>query len=184
MAATVIIERTTGPTGTLVETAITSGNTRASTSDVPVPGTADPIPIPGAGTNRSFWVSTRINATVTPTGTLDNIRWYSDAASFGTGVTVNGAEAATGADAGYREAVGTVGSDGTELTQGNHSGLEVGTVDVTTLTSGSPRSLTGSLNNPSTGQFGDRWIYQFAVGTTASAGTTPANTFTFQFDET
>lgn len=185
MAATVIIERHTGTAvadGGTTKTDITSGNTRASTSDAPAPGTSDPIPIPGAGTNYSFWVSTRLNITGGTFGTVDNLRWYSDAASFGTGVTVNGADASTGATVGYREATGTQGTTGTELTQVNHTGLDAAPVDVTGLTSGSPRSLGGSTS--STGRFGDLFVYQFAVGTSASAGTTNQNTFTWQYDET
>lgn len=185
MAATVIINRHTGAgtsNGGTTFTAITSGNTRASTSDAPVPGTSDPIPIPGAGTNYSYWVSTRLQCTVAPSGTIDNLQWYSDATGFGTGVTVNGADASTGVDAGYRIATGTQGTTGTQLTTGNHTGLDAAPVDVTTLTSGSPRALGGSTTT--TAHFGDLFVYQFAVGTTASAGTTPANTFTFQYDET
>jgi hypothetical protein len=185
MAATILINRHTGAgtaNGGTVFTDITSGNTRASTSDAPTPGTSDPIPIPGAGNNYSFWVSTRLQSTVAPSGTVDNLRWYSDAAGFGTGVTVSGADASTGADVGYRIGVGTQGTTGTQLTTGNHTGLDAAEVDVTGLTSGSPRTLGGSTTT--TEHFGDLFVYQFDVGTTASAGTTPANTFTFQYDET
>lgn len=186
MAATVIIERHTGTAttdGGTTKTAITSSNARASTSDAPTPGTADPIPIPGAGTNYSYWVSTRLNCTGAPTGTIDNLNWYSDAVSFGTGVTVSGADASTGATVGYRAATGTQGTTGTQLTTGNHTGLDAAPVDVTTLTSGSPRALGGTIT-ATTGRFGDLFVYQFGVGTSASAGTTPANTFTWQYDET
>ena len=79
MAAVIIINRATGAGPTL--TAITSGNSRLSTSDVPAPGTSDPIPIPGAGTNFSFWMSTRLECTSAPTGTVDNLRWYPDASN-------------------------------------------------------------------------------------------------------
>jgi hypothetical protein len=182
MAATVVIDRLTGTGGSETETDITSSNTRASTSDAPTPGTSDPIPIPTAGTNYSFWVTTRLETTVAPSGTIDNLRWYSDGNSFGTGVTVSGADASTGADAGYRQATGTQGSTGTQLTTGNHTGLDATPVDVTTLTSGSPRTLGGSTTT--TERFGDHFVYQFAVGTSASAGTTAQNTFTFQYDET
>jgi hypothetical protein len=182
MAATVLINRLTGTGGAEVETDITSGNTRASTSDVPVPGTSDPIPIPGAGNNYSYWVTTRLETTVAPAGTVDNLRWYSDAAGFGTGVTVTGADASTTTNAGYREATGTQGTTGLQLTTANHTGLDAAPVDVTGLTSGAPRVLAGTTTT--TGRFGDHFVYSFDVGTTASAGTTPANTFTFQYDET
>lgn len=182
MAATVIINRLTGTGGAETETVIQSGATRASTSDAPTPGTNDPIPIPSGADNYSFWVSTRLETTVAPAGTIDNILWFSDAASFGTGVTVVGADASTSTDAGYREASGTQGQTGTELTQGNHSGLDAAVVDVTGLTSGVPRSLGGSTTT--TERFGDHFVYQFQVASTAGAGSTNSNTFTWQYDET
>jgi hypothetical protein len=184
MAATVLINRLTGTGGSETETDITSGATRASTSDAPSPGSSDPIPIPSGADNYSFWVTTRLEATATPTGTIDNIRWFSDTVSFGTDVTVVGADASTSTDAGYRIAVGTQGTTGTELTQGNHSGLDAAVVNVTTLTSGAPRTMGGSIDNPSTGRFGDHFVYQFQIGSGAGAGATPSNTFTWQYDET
>lgn len=178
MAATVIINRWTGAGPT--QTDITSSNTRASTSDDPAPGTANPIPIPAAGTNYSFWVSTRLEVTVTPDGTINNIQWYTDGANgFGTGVTVNGQDASA-----YVQATGTVGSTGDELTQGNHANLSAAPVDVFTFDSGSPKAITGSMTNPNTGDLGDFFVYQFAVADTAAAGATPQETFTWQFDET
>lgn len=103
MAATVQIGRKTGVApGTFTD--ITSINTRANAEDVhSVAGTSNPIRIPSAGTNYSYWVSTRLKVTVTPAGTIDNLRWFTDGANnFGTGVTCKGAKASTGADAGFR----------------------------------------------------------------------------------
>lgn len=186
MAATVLIRRKTGASGSIVSTDITSINTRANAEDAhTTAGTTNPIQVPSAGTNYSYWVTTRLDATVTPALTVDNLRWFTDGAnSFGTGVTCVGADASTGADAGYRQATGTPGVTGTELTQGNHSGLDVAPASVFTFTSGSPKTLTGSITNPSTGQFGDHWVYQLAVATTAAPGATGSETFTFRFDET
>lgn len=178
MAATVTIRRWTGAGPT--KTDITSSNTRMSTSDDPNPGTANPVPIPGAGTNYSFWVSTRLSADTTPTGTINNIQWYSDGGNgFGTGVTCVGNDATT-----YDQATGTVGTTGDELTTGNYTTLTGAPVDVFSFTSGSPKSITGSITNPSTGDFGNFFVYQAAVGTTASAGATAQETFTWQYDET
>ena len=190
MAATVQIVRKTGPTGTIVSSDITSQNTRANAEDThTTAGISNPIRVPAAGTNYSYWVSTRLNVTVTPTGTIDQIRWFTDGANgFGTGVTCKGAKASTGADAGYREAGGTPGTTGWELVQGagppQHSGLDEAPVDVFGFTSASPKTLNGSLTNPSTGQFGDHWVYQVEVGTTAGPGPTNQETFTWRYDET
>lgn len=185
MAATVQIVRKTGAApGT--PTDITGINSRANAEDAhSVAGTSNPIRIPSGSPNFSFWVTTRLNVTVTPAGTIDNLRWFTDGAnSLGTGVTAVGAKGSTGADAGYRIATGTPGTTGLELTQGNHSGLDEAVADVFTFTSGAPKSLTGSLTNPSTGQFGDHWVYQIQVASTAGPGATPSETFTWRYDET
>lgn len=175
MAATVIINRLTGAGPTL--TAITSTTNRMSTSDVAAPGTSNPIPIPDAGTNYSFWVVTRLQATVAPDNGINNIKWYSDGTAFGTGLTCNGNSATA-----YTQATGTVGTSGTLLNTTNYPTVTA-PVNVTTFTSGSPKTVTGSLG-AATGEFGDRFVYQLAVGTTATVGTMAARTFTWQFDET
>ena len=118
--------------------------------------------------------------TVTPSGTINNLRWYTDGANgFGTGVTCIGQEATS-----YVQATGTAGQTGTQLTTGNHAGLTGAPVDPFTFTSGSPKSLAGSLSNPTTGQFGSFFVYQVVVGTTALPGATPQETFTWKYDET
>lgn len=183
MAATVQIVRKTGAGPT--STDITAINTRANAEDThTVAGTTNPIRIPAAGTNYSYWVTTRLNVTVTPAGTIDNLRFFTDGANgFGTGVTCKGAKASTGAAAGYREASGTPGTTGTQLLQANHSGLDEAPADVFTFTSGSPKALTGTISNPTTGQFGDHWVYQIEVGTTANPGATNPESFSFRYDE-
>lgn len=184
MPATVLIRRKTGAGPTATD--ITSINTRANAEDAhTTAGVANSIRIPAAGTNYSFWVTTRLDVTVTPAGTIDNLRWFTDGTNnFGTGVTCKGAKASTGAAAGYRQATGTVGTTGDILNGTNHTGLDEATADVFGFTSGSPKALTGSLTNPSTGQFGDHWVYQIEVGSTASPGATAAETFTWRYDET
>jgi hypothetical protein len=181
MAADVQIRRQTGVTPTY--TNITSANTRLSTSDNPyTTETANPIPIPGAGTNYSFWCVTQLFANTGPTGTIDNIKWYTDGGNgFGTGVTMNVATANV-----YDQAVGTTGTTGTELTVANYGNgttdLDGAPSDAFAYTSGSPLAVTGSTTG--TGNFGDLVVFQSAVGSTASAGTTSTETITWQYDET
>ncbi|SNQ59539.1 hypothetical protein [Candidatus Methanoperedens nitratireducens] len=186
MVATVQIVRKTGASGAIVSTDITSINTRANAYDTHSTGDiSNGIQIPSVGTYYSFWVTTRLNCTVTPAGTINNLRWFTDGTgSFGTGVTCKVAKASTGLDAGYRQATGTVGQTGTQLTQVNHTGLDAAPVDAFTLTAASPLALSGSITNPSTGQFGDHVVYQLEVGTTAASGATSQETFTFRYDET
>ena len=147
MPATVDIVRVTGASGGPTSTTITSINTRANAYDThSTADTTNPIQIPAAGSNYSYWVSTRLTCSVTPSGTINNLRWYTDGANgFGTGVTCIGQEATS-----YVQATGTAGQTGTQLTTGNHAGLTGAPVDPFTFTSGSPKSLAGSLSNPTT----------------------------------
>lgn len=186
MAATVQIVRKTGAPGSITITDITDINSRANAYDGHSTGDiSNAIQIPAAGTNYSFWATTRLKCTVAPAGTINNLRWFTDGTgSFGTGVTCKAAKASTGADAGYRQATGTVGQTGTQLTQVNHTGLDAAPVDAFTFTAASPLALTGSISNPSTGEFGDHVVYQLEVGTTAGSGATSQETFTFRYDET
>jgi len=179
MAATVLIRRLTGAGPTATD--ITSINTRANAEDThTTAGTSNPIQIPASGTNYSYWVTTRLDATVTPSGTINNVKWFTDGANgLGTGVTCR-----VGTATGYVQATGTAGTTGTELTAGNYSGFTLGNANAFTYTSGSPLSVTGSISNPSTGQFGDRVVYQIEVADTAAPGATAAETFTWRFDET
>lgn len=183
MAATVTIRRWTGSGPT--KTDITSINTRANAEDThTTAGTSNPIQIPTSGSNFSYWVTTRLSADSTPAGTINNIKWYTDGANgFGTGVTatVGTVPSATG----YTQATGTAGTTGTELLSANYTGFTPSPGDDPfTFTSGSPKSITGSISNPSTGDFGDFLVYQIKVGTTAGPGATAQETWTWRYDET
>jgi len=180
MPATVTIRRWTGSTGGPTKTDITAGTTRASTSDAAAPATSNPIPIPPSGTKLSYWVSTRLSADTSPTGTINNIQWYSDGTnSFGTGVTCVGNDSSS-----YVQATGTAGDTGTALTTGNHAGLSGTPVTVFGHTTGSPKAITGSVANPTTGDFGDLFVFQIEVASTASPGTITTESFTWRYDET
>jgi hypothetical protein len=177
MAATVIINRLTGSGPTA--TAITSINTRANAEDAhSTAGTSNSILVPTSGTNYSYWVVTRLEITAISSGTVDNLRWYTDDTNnFGTGVTCKGNTAT-----GYVQATGTPGTSGTQLTTGNYSTLAGSTVNVFTHTSASPKAVSGSAT--ATGQFGDRFVYQIEVDSTAASGATAQETFTWRYDDT
>lgn len=177
MAATVIINRLTGAGPT--ETDITSINTRANAEDAhTTAGTSNSILVPAAGSNYSYWVTTQLDVTAIDSGTVDNLKWYTDGSNnFGTGVTC----IAQTADS-YVQATGTPGTTGTELTEGNHAGLTGAPADAFSFDSGSPLSVTGTTTT--TGAFGDRVVYQIVVGTTAASGATASETFTWRYDDT
>lgn len=182
MPATVKIIRWTGTSGSETKTDITGTTNRASTSDDPNPGNNNPIPVPsGAGTNYSFWVVTRLSATAAPTTAINNIKWYTDGTnSMGTGVSLNVATCSA-----YKQATGTQGTSGNQLTSANYTSALNPSVAVNAFqyTSASPLSVNGSIG-ATTGDFGDFVIYQVAVVSSASPGTTTAETLTWQWDET
>ena len=183
MAATIQIRRKIGATPTNYD--ITSIKTRLSTSDNHyTTQTTNPLPIPPSGTKYSFWATFQLFAATTPVGTVDNIKWYTDGTdSLGTGISMKVATANV-----YDEATGTTGDTGDELTVANYghgtTDLDGAPVDAFSKTSGAPFAVTGSISNPSTGDFGDLIALQSAVISTASAGTTPTESITWKYDET
>ena len=188
MAATVNIKRWTGLIGAPTKTNIDGANTVANAVDSHqsvAAGSSNPIKIPTVDTNYSYWVATRLAAATSPAGTINNLRWYGDgAANWGTGVGCNVGQAPS-----YTQATGTPGTTGDVLNGTNYPSLiDLGggdkTKNFTTYTSGSPMSVVGSISNPSTGDFGSFVVYQLTVATTASAGVTAQETFTWLYDET
>ena len=181
MAADVQIRRWTGSSGSPTKTNITSINTRANAEDThSTAGTTYPIQIPSAGTNYSYWVSTRLFANTAPSGVIDNIRWHTDGtANFGTGVDANVGQASS-----YVQATGSAGSTGNQLTTVAHTGLSGAPVDAFTNypAAGTALAVTGSIN-AATGDFGNFVVYQLTVGTTAGPGATAMETFTWLYDE-
>jgi len=181
MAATIQIIRITGVPTSQSPIDITSINTRANAQDThEVADVDNPVQKPTSGLKYSYWVTTRLDADTSPAGTIDNLRWFADGANnFGTGITCKGQTATS-----YIQATGTPGDTGTQLTTGNHSGITAAPADVFTWTSGTPKTLTGSISNPTTGEFGDYFVYQMEVATNAGAGASAQETFTFRYDET
>ncbi len=179
MAATILIKRWTGSGPT--KTDITSINTRLDAADAHSTGsTSNPITIPPSASNYSFWCATRLSASVTPSVVVNNIKWYTDGANgLGTGVTFVVNTATT-----YVQATGTTGT-GDVLNTSNYSTLAGAASNAFAYTSGSPLSVTGSISNPSTGDFGDFVVSQIVVASTASVyvGSPPTETITWQFDE-
>jgi hypothetical protein len=169
MAGTWIINQWNGASpGT--KTAKTSGTVRHATDDVSYStgSEANPIPIPASAQNYSFWSSFRLESTVAPVTAFNNIVVYTDGTnSSPTGVTWRGQAANVGADAGYRQATGTVGTTGTLLNVTNHTGLTGAITDIFGWTSGSPKALAGSIG-AATGDFGDFLVYQIKVPSTVS----------------
>lgn len=185
MAATVKIIRHTGTStasGGTTQTAIDGTTDRAATQEAVNPGTSNPIPVPTtSGTNYSFWVVTRLSATVAPTTAINNIKWYTDGSNtMGTGVSLNVATATA-----YISATGTTGTTGNQLTSANYTSALSPSIatDAFAKTSAAPISVAGSIGSV-TGNFGDYVVYQVAVISTAGPGVTTAETITWQYNQT
>jgi hypothetical protein len=166
-----------GPTSTN----ITDLNTRCNAEDVhSTAGTNNPILVPTAGTNYSYWVTTRLYYDGSGVGTIDNIEWFTDGTNnLGTGVGCHGNDAD-----GYTQATGTPGETGNELTTVAYASLSGAPVDVFDFTTASPKSISGSVVDPDSELFGDSMVFQITVGTTAGSGPTGTETFTWRYDST
>lgn len=181
MAATVDIRRLLGTAPGQTGSAVITGlNTRMKQSDTHATGGTD-NPIPAVTTNYSYWATMQLQVSVAPTNGITNLQWYTDSANnFGTGITCSGNSATT-----YVQATSAIVLSGPA--GGNHSGLTATPVDVFTFTSGSPKSIGGTIAN-TVGYIGGTtngmFVYQLAVTSSAAPGTTGSETFTWQYDET
>lgn len=175
MAATVQIRRLTAA-GAGTSTDVTSACIHAGTQDSNTSPCA--IRIPSSGSNYSFWVNTQLNCTAAPDNALTNVYWYSDGTnSFGTGVEAVVATACT-----YTQAAGTAGSSGCVLNITNYPDLCSGGASRLFLYTSSCK-LTVAGSTTTTGSFADRVVFQLQVESTAGAGNTAEETFTWQWDE-
>lgn len=171
-----------GPTGT----DITSINTRLNAEDAHTADGADnPVRIPASESNFSYWCVTRLYYDGGPdTGTINNIKWYTDGGNgLGTGVSLNVATAGA-----YDQASGTPGESGDELTVAAYGNgttdLDAEPSNAFAYTSGSPLSVGGSVTDPEDEYFGDFVVMQLEVGSTASPGATSSEAMTWLFDTT
>lgn len=179
MAATVAILQAYGSSPS--HNTITSGTATMGTSDETSPSS---IPVPTSGSNYSYYMHTCLYSACAPDNSITNIKWYSDGANtFGTGVLCNVCTAS-----GYDQATGTAGSSGIILNSTCHGGLSgVGDTgaasDAFTWVTGSRLTVSGSID-ASTGCFPDEWVvFQLSVDTTAGAGNTGEETWTWAYDE-
>lgn len=173
MAATVSVKHGTGAaTGGLATTNTTITNARLCTADATNDASAHPMVAPSSGTNYGYEAWTYLNADTSPTGTINNLKWYTDGSTAGwTGVTLYVGTAST-----YVQATGTVGTTG--------DASVIATTLATGFTSGSPLSPTGSISNPSTGKISQFVVLQARLSASAVAGSLSTETITWRYDET
>ncbi len=166
MAATISVKQSVGAGPT--DTTIT--NLRFNTDDTINPGIVNPLQKPAAGTNRSYWKTVYLNADTSPSNFINNVKIYCDGTIGWTGCTVY-----VGSTGTYSQATGTPGTTGTDSS--------VATATLSSFTSGAPKSLTGTISNPTTGKISDYVVMQVDLSTSAVVGTLSAETVTWQYDE-
>ena len=143
----------------------------------------NPVPIPAAGTNYSYWKQIYMYCDTAPSTQVDNVKFYTDGGGFGTGITMNVGDQfptkTNASDAGYE-----VADTATDIVA-SHTGIAAKT-DAFTFTSGSTLAVsigeTGSIIN-AIGETTNYVVLQLAVASTASPGDLDNETCTFQFDE-
>jgi len=179
MPAVTKLKRITGDVGAPTLTDITSSTSRLSLSDSATPGTDNPVLIPNAGTNYSFWAIFALYADTAPAGTIDTIKLYSDGSnSFGTGVGMKVAQGTT-----YIQATGSA-TTGLPLTVANYLTLTGEPVDIFTYTSGAALAVAGSIANPNTGRVSNYLAVQASLSSAVVPGIVPAETITVTYKET
>lgn len=147
----------------------TSGTVRFKDADNAAVDTANPMVIPGSGTNHSYEKKVRAYYETDDSTTISNLRAYSDGSNgFGTGVTCTYVN------------IGTTWSANSET---DHSGT-----NLFAATSGSPINMdsvdTGPFNVADVDTYiGDLLELQLHVQDTASVGTLTAETLTVAYDE-
>jgi len=191
--ATLAIKQGTGagPDWTTVTTP------RMSTSDSNDPGTNNPIPIPAAGFNYSFWMSLALTITAMGDATLlNNHKFYMDGAcgwTLGTSGDLLLCGKTTGDEGcpagSYDQATGTQGTTGhhvDDVTDG-HSYYKSGTSNYEAAsaadarTSGAP--LTVDTGDHTEAEAFKHVVLQAKCDDDATRGAQVAETLTFQYDE-
>jgi len=155
---------------------------RFKQADNPTIDALDPMPIPAAGTEYSRWKQIYLKCTTAPSTKVDNVKFYTDAGDFGTGITVK-----VGDGVQVHSSTATTGYDVSDANEviTNHTDVAAAT-DAFSYTSGAPRTCTiseASAQIDAIDETTDYLVLSMEVGTTASPGDLANETFTWQYDE-
>jgi len=171
MPATVEVHSFHGASGSQTGASVTA--VRYKQADNDTVDANNPIPIPTSNLNRSWVKSFRLYVVsgTSPANQIANIKFYTDGNNgLGTGVGLNVKPATT-----YAGGQNPPVLQDTEMTPSGQYAFA--------YTSGSPLTISGSINNPNFGYFGDWLISQMPVASQATQGTTPTETLTISYDE-
>jgi len=176
MAATVNVRELNG---VAPGTPITITMLYFQTSDQSAQDATNILMKPLAGSYYSFWKTIFLNCESSPVTAINNVKFYSPGSISWTDIILYVGNETPST---YEQALGTIGLTGTEMVAG-HSGITAKTA-ITTYTSGSPKSVSGSIVNPNTGRISGNVILQATIGTAAVAGALSSVTLTWRYDET
>lgn len=192
MAATIAVEIWKGGSDGSPGSEVTVTNVRFRTDDSPdTQDNTNPIPIPGAGFNYSYWahVAMDIGGTFTE---VTNIRHYSDGTigwTLGTGGEVRrgnrdtGDHGAAGTD--YDVATGTVGTTGYSIEDGanGHDFYNAQTTKTADISSDTDPGVVIDSSSITSAGNSKAVVLQVKVDTDATQGAQSAETFTWKYDE-
>lgn len=180
MAATLsTIELNGAPPGATSEI-LDGGNLTYQMSDSHTEDADNPILRPLSGSYYSYWKSVYLNAKTTPPTQINNVKIYGPGSYGWTGVTLYIGDE-TPAIGSYEQAIGTLGKTGDEIVA-SHGGITTKTT-MNTYTSGSPKSVSGSISNPNTGAITPLLITQLQITTDAISGGAGTAVMTWRYDE-
>lgn len=176
MPATVQFISAHGATVTTTETNVASGVLKFKRADNDTDDAADPIPKPTGSEVFSWRKSCRIKATVAPDGNISNLRFFTDAGSWGTGVTLYGHKKPV---ANYDQASSS--DNTTKIVDDGGSAVS----DAATFTSGSPLTVEAGTVLAATTGYGTQDLVelQLGVANTASRGLKGPRVLTYRWDE-
>jgi hypothetical protein len=177
MAAIIQLHRLTGsvPTPTSVFSTIVRSDDRDAPDDATITGY--PVPVPGSGSNWSFWAAFRLYCAVPPVTLVNNFRLY------GLGINTMGSNVTPRiAQATAYVAAFAAGGAGAEINLTNIPSLVGSVLDFTAYTYPSPLSIAGSTSV--VGYFGNYLYMQAKVDPLAPSGPTGNQLVWVQWDET
>ncbi len=182
---------TDGNVGTYQDTAgLGPPNIRFKTADNATIDAVNPIPIPAAGSNYSYWKHMSFKCSYAPTTQIDNFLIWTGGSGFGTGTETNlGSPSCynTVTDPGseYEVATGAVGVSGDEMVTA-HSIISAST-DLFGIVEGGkwgPVTINEASNLiDASGERTDYIVLQMDVGAAATAGNLDDATIWWSYDE-
>jgi len=147
---------------------VTDSTIRFKTADNDAQDTSNPIVIPDSGTNYSYIKQLALYAETSPSGTIDNVKFYGPGSLGWTGCGC----------------YVTTSSTYTDPTTQQDTALSGWTDNFGSYTSSSPLSVAGSISNPDTGRVSDYVVLQLGVESTAEPGVQSSVQITMRYDET